>query len=171
MWVGLFNISYCCIDISYVLICYSLFLNTCMGLYWPVIFTIREWSFTNPTSEPKANREHWYDPTSSGYLTTVFGIFKCRYDDMTLLTDALTVTPVLFSNAASFQTTPFCVTVTTGVFDPVVFNLSSWTLRMRVRVVPSTIHLMSIFDLPISTSKGSTAIDMKPSPKKLIQDS
>lgn len=94
---------------------------------------------------------------SSGYLTTVLDISKCRYDAMTLLIDALTEAPILFSNAASCMVNPYFVTSITVVFD-----LFSWIVITLLRLVPFTTHLISISDLPIATKEGSTSMDMEP---------
>lgn len=125
-----------------------------------VMFSIMDWEShrSTPPFEFTTLRIHWYDPISSGYLTAELGISKCKYDDMTLLIDALTVTPVFFSNFLSCQNDDVTfVTDTTLLSD--LFN---WMLEIPMILVPLTIQLIFTPDFPYSINAGSTFIDMEP---------
>lgn len=115
-----------------------------------------EWNRVGSKRAVTAPRMHLYDPISSGYLTTVFDISRRRYDAIILLIEALTVTPVLFSNALS------CQAIVDWVFDTTLLSdLFSWMIEMLIRFVPFTTQLISIPDLPNSINEGSTSIDME----------
>lgn len=109
------------------------------------MFSIMDWEShrSTPPFEFTTLRIHWYDPISSGYLTAELGISKCRYDDMTLLIDALTVTPVFFSNFLSCQNDDVTfVTDTTLLSD--LFN---WMLEIPMILVPYSWYLPLIFHI------------------------